>query len=58
MMLHIGRKVPKGFRELPGGIHLGRGVWLLPMTPDPPLKVIEPEEKQHEQTGPIGLPDG
>jgi hypothetical protein len=28
-MLHIGRKVPKGWVELPGSIHLGHGVWIL-----------------------------
>lgn len=33
MMLHIGKKVPKGFRELPGGIHLGKGIWILKMEP-------------------------
>lgn len=26
-MIHIGRKVPKGFEELPGSIHLGKGIW-------------------------------
>lgn len=30
-MFHIGRKVPKGFKELPGSIHLGKGIWLLKM---------------------------
>ena len=29
--LHIGRKAPKGYEELPGGIHLGKGIWLLPI---------------------------
>ena len=32
-MVHIGKKVPKGFKELPGGIHLGKGMWILPMEP-------------------------
>lgn len=32
-MFHIGKKVPKGFEELPGGIHLGGGIWQLPMRP-------------------------
>ena len=32
-LLHVGRKVPKGYRELPGAMHLGGGVWLLPMEP-------------------------
>ena len=31
---HIGRKVPKGFKELPGGIHLGKGIWILKMEKD------------------------
>jgi site-specific DNA-cytosine methylase len=30
-LVHIGRKVPKGFIELPGASHLGRGIWALPM---------------------------
>ena len=32
-MLHIGKKVPKGFKELPGSIHLGKGIWVLRMEP-------------------------
>lgn len=32
-MFHIGKKAPKGFEELPGGIHLGKGLWLLPICP-------------------------
>lgn len=32
-MIYIGRKVPKGYRELPGGMHLGKGIWMLPMEP-------------------------
>lgn len=32
-IIHIGKRVPKGFEELPGGIHLGRGMWMLPMRP-------------------------
>lgn len=32
-MIHIGRKVPKGFIELPGAIHVGKGIWILPMRP-------------------------
>jgi hypothetical protein len=32
-MIHIGKKVPKGFEELPGGMHLGKGIWALPMKP-------------------------
>ena len=27
-ILHVGRKAPKGWKELPGAIHLGRGIWL------------------------------
>lgn len=27
MIVHIGRKVPKGLREVAGSIHLGRGIW-------------------------------
>lgn len=32
-IFHIGKKAPKGFIELPGGIHLGKGIWLLPIKP-------------------------
>jgi len=28
---YIGRKVPTGFEELPGAIHLGKGIWLFNM---------------------------
>jgi hypothetical protein len=34
VMIHIGRKVPKGFRELDGAIHLGKGIWVIPMEPE------------------------
>lgn len=27
-LLHIGRKCPKGYREV-SGMHLGKGVWML-----------------------------
>jgi hypothetical protein len=29
--VHIGRKAPKGYEELAGGIHLGKGIWALPI---------------------------
>ncbi len=32
-MIHIGRKVPKGFVEKPGAIHLGHGIWMFPVEP-------------------------
>lgn len=35
-MIHVGRRVPKGFEELPGGIHTGKGIWILPMRPIKP----------------------
>jgi hypothetical protein len=31
--IHIGRKAPKGWEELPGGIHLGKGIWILKIRP-------------------------
>ena len=31
-MIHVGRKVPMGFREL-SAIHLGRGIWMILMEP-------------------------
>ena len=33
VMVHIGRKVPKGFEELPGSMHLGKGIWAFKMRP-------------------------
>jgi hypothetical protein len=27
-VIHVGRKVPKGFVELPGSVHLGKGMWI------------------------------
>lgn len=27
-MIYIGKRVPKGFVELAGSIHLGRGMWM------------------------------
>jgi hypothetical protein len=36
VMIHVGKKAPKGFRELPGGIHLGKGIWILKIEPAEP----------------------
>lgn len=36
VMVHIGRKVPKGFEELPGSMHLGKGIWAFKMRPIQP----------------------
>lgn len=30
-LFHIGRKAPKGYKELPGAIHLGKGIWIIPI---------------------------
>jgi len=30
-LFHIGRKAPKGYVESGPAIHLGRGIWLLPL---------------------------
>lgn len=27
-IIHVGRRVPKGFVEMPGSTHLGRGIWM------------------------------
>lgn len=32
----VGRQAPKGWRELAGAMHIGRGIWLLPIEPVPP----------------------
>lgn len=29
VIIHIGRRAPKGFREVAGSVHLGRGIWAL-----------------------------
>ncbi len=26
---HIGKKCPKGYKEIPGSMHLGKGIWAL-----------------------------
>jgi hypothetical protein len=28
-LIHIGKKAPKGFKEVAGSIHLGKGIWAL-----------------------------
>ena len=30
-MLHIGKKAPKGWTEKGEAIHLGKGIWILPV---------------------------
>lgn len=32
--LHIGRKAPKGFVELPGAVHMGKGIWMMRIAPE------------------------
>jgi hypothetical protein len=27
-MIYIGKHVPKRYKELPGSIHLGKGIWM------------------------------
>jgi hypothetical protein len=44
MRVHIGRRVPKGFVELPGSTHLGRGVWAFNIKPVCPGKSIDPHD--------------
>lgn len=51
-MFHIGRKVPKGFEELPGSIHLGKGIWMLRMRP----KVGVVDESQEATQAGAGKP--
>ena len=31
VIIHIGKKAPKGFVELPGAVHLGHGIWMFRM---------------------------
>lgn len=65
-IIHIGRKAPKGFEELPGGIHLGRGIWALrirpinaaPQVPATPGVSVS-QSAMPERSGPAGAaPDG
>ena len=28
-IIHIGKKAPKGWKELAGAIHMGKGIWLM-----------------------------
>jgi len=42
--IHIGKKAPKGYEELPGGIHIGKGIWALPIR-----KIAGKEIKNHSQ---------
>jgi hypothetical protein len=39
VMIHIGKKAPKGYEELPGGIHLGKGIWMLKIRKKNPTEV-------------------
>lgn len=34
IMVHVGRKAPKGWKELAGGIHLGKGIWMMRVVKD------------------------
>lgn len=29
IVIHIGKKAPKGWVELPGATHLGHGIWMM-----------------------------
>lgn len=37
-LIHIGRKAPKGYVELSGAMHLGKGIWVIPIAPEPETK--------------------
>jgi hypothetical protein len=51
-MLHIGRRAPKGWREVPDvhAIHLGCGVWAMWVEPVP----AEPVPAERHEAGPDG----
>jgi hypothetical protein len=34
-IIHIGRTIPKGFIELPGSVHIGKGIWAFRVEIDP-----------------------
>ena len=48
MRIHIGRKAPKGFVELPGAVHMGKGVWMMRIEP---RKTKEPIDQQDKVDG-------
>lgn len=33
-MIYVGKKVPKGFKEVAGSIHLGKGIWMFKVVSD------------------------
>jgi hypothetical protein len=41
-MIYVGKRVPKGFVEEPGAMHMGRGVWMFRIRPENP-KSLAPE---------------
>jgi hypothetical protein len=50
-MIHIGRKAPKGFRELPGASHMGGGLWVIPVEPDPNYVPSKREARRSTSAG-------
>ena len=40
-MTYIGKRVPKGFEELPGSIHMGKGIWMFAVKPKEKPKEIK-----------------
>lgn len=46
-MFHIGRRAPKGFVESGPGMHLGMGVWILPIKPQSlPAKKLTKRQRE------------
>ncbi len=41
-ILHIGRKAPKGYEEISGAVHIGKGIWILPVK-----KIGKVKPKEH-----------
>ncbi len=44
MIVHIGKKVPKGFTELSGSIHMGKGVWAFRCELDKTHALVQPQK--------------
>lgn len=54
MRIHIGKKAPKGYRELPGGVHLGKGIWMLRVERIPPvIRGTASDLVQHKSLNPV-----
>jgi len=48
-VLHIGKKVPKGWKEIGASMHLGKGIWMFNCEPpnvEALIKYLEKKDKK------------